>query len=384
MRCTVIGSRYFGATVLKQLLEDGHEVVRVVANAPDDRLALAAAQLGLPLSILESPRRVPGSALKEDCDLIVAAHTHAFVMPEALARARIGAIGYHPSLLPRHRGIAAVEWTVLAGDPIAGGSIYHLDAGWDDGAIAAQDWCFVLKGESARELWERELSNMGLRLIRQVVRHAAEHGALPAKTQDPRFATKAPIIKRSVSLEPQANPLTTSLIVTVVGRDRPGIVRQLTDCVQGTLVNWADSRMNHFAGHFAGTIHLQMAPKDAATVSAALQGLTSEGLQVQVARSDAPPMAFGNRMLKVELSGPDRPGIIRELSASLAERSVSINDLHTEILPPAESDQHLFRVQALLVVPENLADGALRKLLEKLASQMMMDVALDTLDNKPA
>ncbi|HXE22596.1 MAG TPA: formyltransferase family protein [Rhodoferax sp.] len=381
MRCTLIGSRYFGATVLNQLLEDGHEVVRVVANAPDDRLALAAAQLGLPLSILESPRRVPGSALKEDCDLIVAAHTHAFVMPEALARARIGAIGYHPSLLPRHRGIAAVEWTVLAGDPIAGGSIYHLDAGWDDGAIAAQDWCFVLKGESARELWERELSNMGLRLIRQVVRHAAEHGALPAKTQDPRFATRAPIIKRSVSLEPQANPLTTSLIVTVVGRDRPGIVRQISDCVQGTLVNWADSRMNHFAGHFAGTIHLQMTPKDAATVSAALQGLTSEGLQVQVARSDAPPMAFGNRMLKVELSGPDRPGIIRELSANLAERGVSINDLHTEILPPAESDQHVFRVKALLVVPENLADGALRKLLENLASQMMMDVALD---NKPA
>lgn len=381
MRCTLIGSRYFGATVLKQLLEDGHKVVRVVANAPDDRLALAAAQLGLPLSILESPRRVPGSALKEDCDLIVAAHTHAFVMPEALARARIGAIGYHPSLLPRHRGIAAVEWTVLAGDPIAGGSIYHLDAGWDDGAIAAQDWCFVLKGESARELWERELSNMGLRLIRQVARHAAEHGALPAKTQDPRFATKAPIIKRSVSLEPQANPLTTSLIVTVVGRDRPGIVRQISDCVQGTLVNWADSRMNHFAGHFAGTIHLQMAPKDATTVSAALQGLTSEGLQVQVARSDAPPLAFGNRMLKVEFSGPDRPGIIRELSASLAERSVSIYDLHTEILHPAESDQHLFKVQALLVVPENLADGALRELLEKLASQMMMDVALD---NKPA
>lgn len=381
MRCTLIGSRYFGATVLKQLLEDGHEVVRVVANAPDDRLALAAAQLGLPLSILESPRRVPGSALQEDCDLIVAAHTHAFVMPEALARARIGAIGYHPSLLPRHRGIAAVEWTVLAGDPIAGGSIYHLDAGWDDGAIAAQDWCFVLKGETARELWERELSNMGLRLIRQVVRHAAEHGALPAKTQDLRFATKAPMIKRSVSLEPQANPLTTSLIVTVVGRDRPGIVRQISDCVQGTLVNWADSRMNHFAGHFAGTIHLQMAPQDAATVSAALQGLTSGGLQVQVARSDAPPMALGNRMLKVELSGPDRPGIIRELSASLAERGVSIHDLHTEILPPAESDQHLFRVQALLVVPEHLADGALRTLLEKLASQMMMDVALD---NQPA
>jgi methionyl-tRNA formyltransferase len=183
LKCTLIGSRYFGATVLAQLLEDGHEVVRVVANSADDRLALAAQKAGLPLTVLESPRKVPGDALKEDCDLIVAAHTHAFVTPEALARARIGAIGYHPSLLPRHRGIAAVEWTLLSGDPIAGGSIYHLDAGWDDGAIAAQDWCFVVKGEGARDLWERALSPMGLRLIRQVVNHAAQHRtrALPPK-----------------------------------------------------------------------------------------------------------------------------------------------------------------------------------------------------------
>ena len=71
---------------------------------------------------------------------------------EALARSRLGSIGYHPSLLPRHRGIAAVEWTILEGDPIAGGSIYHLADGWDAGAIAAQDWCFVKKGETARDL----------------------------------------------------------------------------------------------------------------------------------------------------------------------------------------------------------------------------------------
>ena len=41
---------------------------------------------------------------------------------------------------------------------IAGGSVYHLADGWDAGAIAAQDWCFVRKGETARELWERALA----------------------------------------------------------------------------------------------------------------------------------------------------------------------------------------------------------------------------------
>ena len=375
LKCTLIGSRYFGATVLNQLLEDGHEVVRVVANSADDRLALAAQKAGLPLTVLESPRKVPGDALKEDCDLIVAAHTHAFVTPEALSRARIGAIGYHPSLLPRHRGIAAVEWTLLSGDPIAGGSIYHLDAGWDDGAIAAQDWCFVVKGEGARDLWERALSPMGLRLIRQVVNHAAAHGELPSHQQDPRFATKAPMIKRNVSLVPHDNTLTTSLVVTVIGRDRPGIVRMISDSVQGLSVNWADSRMTHYADQFAGVVHLQVSPEQADQVVDALKKLEADGLSVQWARSDSPPVPAGNRMLKLEMTGADRPGIVRELSSGLAERGVSIEDLHTEII--STEGQSQFKVRAVLVVPQALTDEALRTVLEGLATQMMMDIGLD-------
>lgn len=375
LKCTLIGSRYFGATVLTQMLEDGHEIVRVVANSHDDRLALAAQNAGLPLTVLENPRKVPGDALAEDCDLIVAAHTHAFVTTEALARARIGAIGYHPSLLPRHRGISAVEWTLLAGDPIAGGSIYHLDAGWDDGAIAAQDWTFVVKGESARDLWERALSPMGLRLIRQVVNHAATHGNLPAHQQDPRFATKAPMIKRNVSLVPHDAKLTTSLVVTVIGRDRPGIVRMISDSLQGLAVNWADSRMTHYADQFAGVVHLQVSPEQIEQVTANLQRLETEGLILQWARSDAPPVPAGNRMLRLELSGPDRPGIVRELSVGLAERGVSIEDLHTEINPV--NGQSHFKVRALLVVPQALSDDTLRKVLEGLASEMMMDIGLD-------
>ena len=53
---------------------------------------------------------------------------------QALAAARLGGIGYHPSLLPRHRGIAAVEWTIREGDPIAGGTVYHLAERMDAGA----------------------------------------------------------------------------------------------------------------------------------------------------------------------------------------------------------------------------------------------------------
>ncbi|OZB50127.1 MAG: formyl transferase, partial [Thiomonas sp. 14-66-4] len=137
MKCTLVGSRYFGAMVFDALRKDGVEIVRVVAPEADDRLAQAGRAAGVPVSILENPKLVPAGDVPEGTDLIVAAHTHARVSNEALAHSRLGGIGYHPSLLPRHRGIAAVEWTLLEGDPIAGGSVYHLADGWDAGAIAA-------------------------------------------------------------------------------------------------------------------------------------------------------------------------------------------------------------------------------------------------------
>jgi methionyl-tRNA formyltransferase len=194
MKITLVGSRYFGAALLERLLAEGFEVVRVVAPAAEDRLGKAGAAAGLDVFVLEDPLVVPPAAIPEGTDLIVAAHTHAQVSNEALARSRLGGIGYHPSLLPRHRGIAAVEWTIRERDPIAGGSIYHLAERMDTGPIAAQEWCFVRKGETARELWERALAPLGLELMMKVLREARATGNVPARPQDEEFATQAPMI----------------------------------------------------------------------------------------------------------------------------------------------------------------------------------------------
>jgi len=192
VRITLAGSRYFGTAALEVLRNEGVEIARVVVPVADDRLAAAATAAGLPVYVLADPMQVPAEAIAPGTDLIVSAHSHARVSAEALAASRLGGIGFHPSLLPRHRGMAAVEWTVKEGDPVAGGTIYHLADRMDAGAIAAQDWCFVKKGESARELWERALAPMGLRLLGEVIRRAKETGTLPARPQDEAFATRAP------------------------------------------------------------------------------------------------------------------------------------------------------------------------------------------------
>jgi len=376
MKVALVGSRYFGAEVLKALVNDGVvDVAQVAAPAVDDRLALAAQAAGIPVHVLANPKIVPGDAIPERTDLIVAAHTHARVSDDALRRTRFGGIGYHPSLLPRHRGIAAVEWTILEGDPIAGGSVYHLSEGWDAGAIAAQDWCFVAKGETARELWERALAPMGLRLLTGVVRHAATHGEVPAKPQDERFATKAPMIRRTISLSDEGS-VGTSLIVTAMGADRPGIVSMLSDRAQGFGANWAGSRMANLAGQFAGMVHFEVPAQNAEPLAQALRSLESAGLRVVIAKVETPPAPAGRRIVKLELTGLDRPGIVRDLSRRLAEQGVSIDDLHTEIVHGATSAEHLFKVKALLVVPEALPNETLRRSLDALANEMMVDIGL--------
>ncbi len=375
-KVALIGSRYFAATVFQALRqESGVSIVAVVAPAADDRLALAARAAGVEaVHVLDNPKLVPGDAVPE-VDLIVAAHTHARVSNEALARARLGGVGYHPSLLPRHRGIAAVEWTVLQGDAIAGGSVYHLADGWDAGAIAAQDWCFVGRGENARELWERALAPLGLKLLAQVVRHARDHGELPAHTQDPRFATRAPMLRRTVKLDDDAVPAAADLVVTVMGPDRPGIVARLADVAHRFGANWAASRLSRMAGEFAGTVHLEVPPDRAEALAAALRELQTAGLQIAIAQSASGGPAPGWRSVALDLVGADRAGIVSQLTRRLAERGVSIEQLQTDPLV-ADDGSVRFKVSAHLLVPQAVGNDTLRADLEGLANEMTLDIAL--------
>jgi methionyl-tRNA formyltransferase len=377
MKCALVGSRYFAATVFDALRkEEGLQFTSVVAPAADDRLALAASAAGLDVHVLDNPKIVPAEAIAEGTDLIIAAHTHARVSNEALARSRLGGIGYHPSLLPRHRGIAAVEWTILEGDAIAGGSVYHLADGWDAGAIAAQDWCFVLKGESPRELWERALAPMGLRLLAQVVREAARDGRLRAEPQDLRFATRAPMTRKPVLQSDPQVPTHASLVVTVMGPDRPGIVRLLSDRAQRFGANWADSRMARLAGEFAGMVHFEVPRAHADALSTALRGLESSGLRVAIAQSEPGAAPGGARGVSLELVGDDKPGIVASLTRILAEHHVSIDHLHTELAGSPAGTQHRFKVTAHLRVPAQVSTETLRADLAVLAGDMLLDIAL--------
>lgn len=185
MRIVVAGQRSFGAAVVAAL---GNRVVGVAAPA-GDRLR----------ATLPALRR---EFLPADVDLIVCAHSHDFVGAPTRRAARLGAIGYHPSLLPRHRGRDAVEWTVRMRDAVAGGSVYWLTDRVDGGPIAASEHVLVRPDESASDLWRRSLFPLGVRLIVSVVRDL-EAGRMVMLPQDEACATWEPSIGRPPLFRPE-------------------------------------------------------------------------------------------------------------------------------------------------------------------------------------
>ena len=168
--------------------------------------------------------------------------------------------------------------------------------------------------------------------------------------------------------------MSTSLVVTVVGDDRPGIVNGLSEIAQRFRANWTGSHMASFAGQFAGIVHLEVADADAEPLIAALRGVEASGLRVVITKGAGKPPPTAPRRLRLELVGHDRPGIVRELSGSLAALGVSIDELHTHVTSAAMSGDTLFKVKALLAAPRSVGDDALRAALEALANEMMVDI----------
>lgn len=176
--------------------------------------------------------------------------------------------------------------------------------------------------------------------------------------------------------------MSKSLVLTVIGKDRPGIVNRLSDVGQRFGANWAGSRMAGLAGQFAGIVHFQVPDENVEPLATALRALGSADLVVVIAEDEASAVPIPQRIVRLELVGNDRPGIVRDLSGCLAKRGVSIEELHTEFVSAPMSADPLFKVNALLAVPAGLLDAELKRELEALATEMMVDFELEAHANR--
>ncbi len=174
--------------------------------------------------------------------------------------------------------------------------------------------------------------------------------------------------------------MATSLVLTVLCDDKPGIVERLASAVTAHSANWLDSRMTHLAGKFAGIVHVEVPDNRADDVLAALNGLSDGELQIVVERSKTPPPPVNIEVRTLELVGSDHPGIVHDVTRVLAERKVSIEDFTTGTDSASMAGGKLFRASALIHVPDSVDLDVLQSDLEDLANDLMVDISLSTAD----
>jgi glycine cleavage system regulatory protein len=169
----------------------------------------------------------------------------------------------------------------------------------------------------------------------------------------------------------------TSLVLTVIGPDKPGLVEQLSKTILQHKGNWLESGFSRLGGKFTGILVVSVDEEQVAPLQASLQNLQTSGLRITAEVSDDSERSETLRPLTLELIGHDKPGIVKDISQALASRQINVESLNTELVSGSMSAELLFKAEAHLLAPETLDIDELQSALENIASDLMVDITLN-------
>ena len=164
--------------------------------------------------------------------------------------------------------------------------------------------------------------------------------------------------------------------MTVIGQDRPGLVETVAALVAEHGGNWLESRMSRLGGQFAGILRVEVPNENEPPLVAALKKLESQGLTVVVHTDQPKPLPTAARQSELDIVGQDRPGIVREISRALAGFGVNVEELETECASAAMSGETIFKAHARLSIPESCDTAQIRKQLERIAADLIVEISL--------
>ncbi len=165
-----------------------------------------------------------------------------------------------------------------------------------------------------------------------------------------------------------------SLVITILGPDRPGLVKTLSETLNQFQGSWTESSMAHLAGKFAGLVHVSVAEGQVDKITNALQALQQDGFQILIEKTSPDSAVKPVQTLDLELLGQDRPGIIHDITRQLAELNVNIEELESKVKEASMSGGTLFSARLKLGLPENISPETVQDTLESMSDQFMVDL----------
>jgi glycine cleavage system regulatory protein len=171
--------------------------------------------------------------------------------------------------------------------------------------------------------------------------------------------------------------MATSYIITFIGDDRPGLVEQLSRVIESNGGNWHESRLSQLGGKFAGLIRVSLPADTGLALETDLSALAASGLSVRVTATGEKPPPVPGRDITLTVLGPDRPGIVREISRALAQRQINVVEMDSAVISAPMSAEMLFSAHIDAWIPETTDMDDLAATLDEIANHMTLEIDLE-------
>jgi glycine cleavage system regulatory protein len=166
-----------------------------------------------------------------------------------------------------------------------------------------------------------------------------------------------------------------TLILSVIGSDRPGLTQALAAAVLSAGGNWLESHLSRLGGLYVGSVLVELEADGVEALRSAVQAVDAQGLEVRIAPAVEAPGAGGDEVL-FSLVGQDRPGIVHQVTAVFSGLHVNIEAFETRISPEPYSGAPLFHLEARLRLPPALTAEEVQAALEAISGEIMVDISL--------
>lgn len=166
-----------------------------------------------------------------------------------------------------------------------------------------------------------------------------------------------------------------TLIFTFITDDRSGIVEELANIVNAHQGNWLDSQLAQLAGKFAGIVKIEIDLDKATALENALQTLSTTGYQLASVEDLAADNTASNHR-KLSIIGPDRKGIVFQVSGALRQHQINVVELETKITSAAMSGDPMFEMEAKVHLADTSKLVSLKDCLEEISHNLGIDIEI--------
>ena len=168
--------------------------------------------------------------------------------------------------------------------------------------------------------------------------------------------------------------MSKSLVITLIGDDRAGIVEDVARIIVNHGGEWVESRMANLSGKFAGILRANLPDEQCDEFAEDLRsGIDDLRITIEQAQAGEKPSAKSYRL---ELVGQDRPGIVHRISAALARHGATVDEMESEVVEASMSGEHLFKATITLRMASGRSIDELGEVLEEIANELIVDIEL--------